>query len=193
MLRGMDTSHTVSDPPSSAEQPRRPRLDVHITLPPELMLQIDEWSRPSSWWRFGIVAEGRRIRRHQWKYCLQSVRPRAAIDGIADCAAATVPLSSPAPSAHRCAAAGLDTGAPAERGASMPFDGELDRLKWVRPRMGSAGDRRGRPARPAPPSLQPAYSGVAAATHHFVRAAPRRSAARSQLHWGRCRRHRRGV
>ena len=42
MLRGMDTSHTVSAPPSSAEEPRRPRLDVHITLPPELMLQIDE-------------------------------------------------------------------------------------------------------------------------------------------------------
>jgi hypothetical protein len=77
-------------------------------------------SRPSSWWRFGTVAEGRRIRRHQWKYCLQSVRPRAAIDGMADCAAATVPLSSPAPSAHRCAAAGLDSSTAAERLASMP-------------------------------------------------------------------------
>jgi hypothetical protein len=29
--------------------------------------------------------------------CLQSVRLRAAIDGMADCAAAAVPLSSPAP------------------------------------------------------------------------------------------------
>jgi hypothetical protein len=70
----------------------------------------------------------------------------AAIDGMADCAAARTPLSSPAPSAHRCAAAGLDSDAPAERGASMPFDGAVDRLKWARPRMGSAGDRRGRPA-----------------------------------------------
>jgi hypothetical protein len=42
MVRGMEASHTVSDPPASAEDPRRPRLDVHITLPPELMLQIDE-------------------------------------------------------------------------------------------------------------------------------------------------------
>jgi len=80
---------------------------------------VATWSRPSSWWRFGTVAEGRRIRWHQWKYCLQSVRPRAAIDGIADCAAATVPLSSPAPSAHRCAAAGLDSSTAAERLASM--------------------------------------------------------------------------
>ena len=29
--------------------------------------------------------------------CLQSVRLRAAIDGMADCAAGAVPLSSPAP------------------------------------------------------------------------------------------------
>jgi hypothetical protein len=29
--------------------------------------------------------------------CLQSVRLRAAIDGMADCAAAAAPLSSPAP------------------------------------------------------------------------------------------------
>src|SRR5215469_2623529 len=105
----------------------------------------------------------------------------AAIDGIADCAAAGTSLSSPAPSAHRCAAAGLDSNAPAERRSSMPLDGAVDRLKWARPRMGSAGDRRGRPARPAPPSLQPAYSGVAAATHHFARAIPPRSAARSKL------------
>jgi len=50
-----------------------------------------------------------------------------AIDGMADCAATTVPLSSPAPSAHRCAAAGLDSGTPVERWASMPFDGAVDR------------------------------------------------------------------
>jgi hypothetical protein len=92
----------------------------------------------------------------------------SAIDGRADCAASGVPISSPAPPAHRCAAAGLDSDAPTERGASMPFDGAVDRLKWARPRMGSAGDRRGRPARPAPPSLQPACSGVAAATHRFA-------------------------
>jgi len=53
----------------------------------------------------------------------------AAIDSMADCAAARTPLSSPAPSAHRCAAAGLDTGAPAERGASMPFDGAAGSLE----------------------------------------------------------------
>src|SRR6202030_4045530 len=51
---------------------------------------------------------------------------RAAIDGIADCASAGAPLSSPAPSAHRCAAAGLDSGTPAELLASMPFDGAGD-------------------------------------------------------------------
>jgi hypothetical protein len=44
----------------------------------------------------------------------------AAIDGMTDCAAAGTPLSSPAPSAHRCAAAGLDNGAPAARLAFMP-------------------------------------------------------------------------
>jgi hypothetical protein len=60
------------------------------------------------------------MRRRRWKRCLQLVRLRAAIDGMADCAAATVPLSSPAPSAHRCAAAGLDSGTAAERLASMP-------------------------------------------------------------------------
>src|SRR5437762_8190083 len=64
---------------------------------------------------------------------------------MADCAAAGVPLSSPAPSAHRCAAAGLDSGTPAELLASMPFDGAVDRLEWARPRTGSAGDRRRRP------------------------------------------------
>src|SRR5437660_2146430 len=60
---------------------------------------------------------------------------------MADCAAAGAPLSSPAPSAHRCAAAGLDSGPPAERLASMPFDGAVDRLELARPRTGSAGDR----------------------------------------------------
>jgi hypothetical protein len=39
----------------------------------------------------------------------------SAIDGMADCAAAGAPLSSPAPLAHRCAAAGLDSGPAAER------------------------------------------------------------------------------
>src|SRR5437764_389994 len=56
---------------------------------------------------------------------------------MADCAAAAAPLSSPAPSAHRCAAAGLDSGTPAELLASMPFDGAVDRLEWARPRSGS--------------------------------------------------------
>ena len=62
---------------------------------------------------------------------LRSVPRRgSAIDGMADCAATGVPLSSPAPSAHRCAAAGLDSGPPVERLASMPFDGAVDRLKF---------------------------------------------------------------
>jgi hypothetical protein len=52
----------------------------------------------------------------------------SAIDGMADCAAAAAPLSSPAPLAHRCAAAGLDSGTPAELLASMPFDGAVDRF-----------------------------------------------------------------
>ena len=51
---------------------------------------------------------------------LRSLRLCAAVDGMADCAAATAPLSSPAPSAHRCAAAGLDSSTAAERLASMP-------------------------------------------------------------------------
>jgi hypothetical protein len=52
-----------------------------------------------------------------------------AIDGMADCAAAEAPLSSPAPSAHRCAAAGLDSSTPAAGLAFMPFDGAVDRLR----------------------------------------------------------------
>src|ERR1700730_12623303 len=54
---------------------------------------------------------------------------------MADCAAAGVPLSSPAPLAHRCAAAGLDSGTPAELLASMPFDGAVDRANLFRPRI----------------------------------------------------------
>ena len=53
---------------------------------------------------------------------LRSVHRRGnAIDGMADRAATGGPLSSPAPSAHRCTAAGLDSGAAVERLASMPF------------------------------------------------------------------------
>src|SRR6266571_3083804 len=78
---------------------------------------------------------------------------RSAIDGMADCAASGAPLSSPAPSAPRCAAAGLDSGTPAERLAFMPFDGAVDRLKSAKPRMGSAGDRPQRAARPSLPQL----------------------------------------
>src|ERR1700758_4406728 len=98
-----------------------------------------------------------------------------AIDGMADCAAAGAPLSSPAPSAHRCAAAGLDSGTPAELLASMPFDGAVDRLELARPRTGSAGDRWRRP-QPVRSSPQPAYSGAAAAIHRFARAILRQSA-----------------
>src|SRR5215472_6566479 len=83
---------------------------------------------------------------------------------MADCAGPERPYQALRLRRTACAAAGLDSGAPAERRASMPFNGAVDRLKWARPRTGSAGDRRRRPARPAPPSLQPACSGVAAAT-----------------------------
>jgi len=44
----------------------------------------------------------------------------AAIDGMADCAAAAALLSSPAPLAHRSAAARLDSSTAVERLASMP-------------------------------------------------------------------------
>src|SRR6516165_7278259 len=50
---------------------------------------------------------------------------------MADCASAGVPLSSPAPSAHRCAAAGLDSGTPAELLTSMPFDGAGIAWNWL--------------------------------------------------------------
>src|SRR6201997_5816718 len=83
-----------------------------------------------------------------------------AIDGMADCAAAGAPLSSPAPSAHRCAAAGLDSGTPAELLASMPFDGAVDRLGLAKPRTRSARDRWGR-AQPGRPSTPPAKKGAA--------------------------------
>src|SRR5262245_55786016 len=67
----------------------------------------------------------------------------AAIEGMTDCAAAGTPLSSPAPSAHRCAAAGLDSGAPAERFGIHAFDAAMDRLRglgraWDLPGIGGA-------------------------------------------------------
>jgi len=116
-----------------------------------------------------------------------------AIDGLADCAASGAPLSSPAPPVHRCAAAGLDSDAPAARWASMPFDGPVDRLKLAMPRMRSAVDRLHLPERPARPWLRPACSGAATATRRFARAVPHRSVERSRLHWGRCRRRQRGA
>src|SRR5437763_13940579 len=67
-----------------------------------------------------LEAEAPRVQRHRWKGWLPWVRLQAAIDGMADCAAAAAPLSSPAPAAHRCAAAGLDSGAAAAILASMP-------------------------------------------------------------------------
>jgi hypothetical protein len=76
-------------------------------------------SRPSRRCSFTAGRGSPLIRRCQWSR-LRSVRLRAAIDGKADCAAATALLSSPAPSAHRCAAAGLDSGTAAERLASVP-------------------------------------------------------------------------
>jgi hypothetical protein len=79
----------------------------------------------------------------------------SAIDGLADCSAVGAPLSSPAPSAHRCTAAGLDSRAPVERLASMPFDGAMDRSEPARPHMGSGGDRLHRAQHSTRPSLRP--------------------------------------
>src|SRR5262249_39822342 len=93
-------------------------------------------SRPSSWWRFSTEAEAHGCGGLGAKSSAVGALQRSAIDGRADCAASGRPLSSPAPLAHRCAAAGLDSGPPAERWASMPFDGAVDRVKWARPRMG---------------------------------------------------------
>jgi hypothetical protein len=73
-------------------------------------------SRPSSWWRYEAEAEAPWMRR---AWVDSGVRSDAlqgsAIDGMADCASAGALLSSPAPSAHRCAAAGLDSSTAAER------------------------------------------------------------------------------
>jgi hypothetical protein len=150
-------------------------------------------SRPSSWWRFETKAEAPGVRRPWWNGIRSVTLRRSAINGTADCAASGASLSSPAPLAHRCAAAGLDSGTPAERLASMPFDGAVDRLRLARPRMGSAGDRLHLPARSARPSLRPGGSGAAAAIRRFARAAPRRSAERSRPRWGKCQRRRRGA
>ena len=46
------------------------RRAVGSPAPLDNVHDLARWSRPSSWWRFGIVAEGRRIRRRQWKSCL---------------------------------------------------------------------------------------------------------------------------
>ena len=73
------------------------------------------WSRPSSWWRFETGAEAAQAQWPWWKWTAVGEAAGVAIDGLADCAASGAPLSSPAPSAHRCAAAGLDSGTPAER------------------------------------------------------------------------------
>jgi hypothetical protein len=80
-------------------------------------------SRPSSWWRFEMRLT---MRRHGLatlggKSSAFGAPQGSAIDGMADCAAAEAPLSSPAPSAYRCAATGLDSGPPAKRLASMKF------------------------------------------------------------------------
>src|SRR5215472_1607665 len=58
---------------------------------------------------------------------------------MADCAGPERPYQALRLRRTACAAAGLDSGAPAERRASMPFNGAVDRLKWARPRTGSAG------------------------------------------------------
>src|SRR5215472_5265878 len=93
-------------------------------------------SRPSSWWRFDTEAEAPWVRRPRCKIIGGGALQASAIDGNPDCAASGVPLSSPAPLAHRRAAAGLDSSPPAERWASMPFDSAVDRLK----RLGGTWD-----------------------------------------------------
>src|SRR5437899_6315678 len=87
-------------------------------------------SRLSSWWRFEAQTEAPRVRWGSVESGLRSSTARGRDRrhcGL--CCAAAAPLSSPAPSAHRCAAAGLDSGTPAERWASMPFDGAVDRAR----------------------------------------------------------------
>src|SRR5206468_4232004 len=91
-----------------------------------------------------LEAEAPRVQRHRWKGWLPWVRLQAAIDGMADCAAAAAPLSSPAPAAHRCAAAGLDSGTAAAILASMPSTPQWiagDRLgcTWDLPRISGLG------------------------------------------------------
>ena len=100
------------------------------------------WSHPSSWWRFDTEAEApwgmaASVLSHA-RRCTARERDRRQ-DGLWCVRNAAI---KPCALAHRCAAAGLDSDAPAERGVSMPFHGAVDRLKWARPRMGSAGDRR---------------------------------------------------
>src|SRR5215472_15414 len=58
-----------------------------------------------------------------------------------DCAATTAPLSSPAPSAHRCAAAGLDSATAAEHLASTPSTAQWIACSGVTRRMRSGGDQ----------------------------------------------------
>src|SRR5438045_8834081 len=53
----------------------------------------------------------------------QNSEPKLRPPAVSKSLTRSRPLSSPAPSAHRCAAAGLDSGPPAECLASMPFDG----------------------------------------------------------------------
>ena len=54
------------------------------------------------------------------------------LDGMGDGAATVGEAVKPVPSAHRCAAAGLDSGPQAERWAFMPFDDALDRVKLAK-------------------------------------------------------------
>src|SRR5262245_24202880 len=83
-------------------------------------------SRPSRGCKFHGWLGGRHLSGGASGNRLRPVRLGAAIGGMTDCAAATAPLSSPAPSAHRCAAAGLDSSTAAERLASMPST-----VQWI--------------------------------------------------------------
>jgi hypothetical protein len=64
--------------------------------------------------------------------CLQSVGS-VGIDGVADCAGGHIAAISPAFSAHRCAATGLDSSTVAERLPSVPSTAQ-----WIA-RSGSRG------------------------------------------------------
>jgi hypothetical protein len=77
-------------------------------------------SRPSSWWRFGAQLRWPTTWRPRFDSGQASDRGPLWRTARPIVLRSGAPPSSPAPSAHRCAAAGLDRDAPAERLALVP-------------------------------------------------------------------------